>query len=524
MAYVVDYAVQALCCGVAGRPPGRSSGRTVDEEELQAGFPSVGCVLEVCWMTGVPRLDLLSDSDPYVTAWVERDGKMIARRRSFPYLLNAKDPVFLSKRVLSSPVTLTEGALSTDELVLKIEDYDGRFSVMGDALIGVARVPVSALDAAAGDEVVCDVELTHNAEQAARNVPGARRKTKHRETTAAQSSAHASDTLEAVHTSSPETAVPHNNEASADDVAACVCRLSIRAWSATAMNWPDKRWIFLLRHGESKWNVAQHDVDIAGMLGDTDHGLSQVGLQQAEALAAKIKATRSPHRPGLDEGSLPADAPESVYQQFFAADRLYSSPLTRAVQTALVALQDHPSAAACGLTLRAELREVKTRFGRDTIGKVRGDDIGPHVHEELIGLCRGRSGDGTMFGGGPGETLLTSVRHIPVHSGNTNHDWWDDVKEDAHNIDDRVAELFTQIKYSLDERVVCAGHSMLFQHMCTQYTTPECSAASRDLLSALRAHKLPNCGMAALRVNFGGCHISKCVEEIHLLFGTTLPS
>ena len=52
---------------------------------------------------------------------------------------------------------------------------------------------------------------------------------------------------------------------------------------------PKQKTIFLIRHGESKWNKAQASVDIGGLL-DLDHALSERGVQQAIDLNDRWRA------------------------------------------------------------------------------------------------------------------------------------------------------------------------------------------------------------------------------------------
>jgi broad specificity phosphatase PhoE len=48
--------------------------------------------------------------------------------------------------------------------------------------------------------------------------------------------------------------------------------------------------IFMVRHGESTWNVAQENSNLVGMLGDVDHPLSAPGIQQCRDLRARLAA------------------------------------------------------------------------------------------------------------------------------------------------------------------------------------------------------------------------------------------
>ncbi len=51
---------------------------------------------------------------------------------------------------------------------------------------------------------------------------------------------------------------------------------------------PHTKTFFLIRHGESKWNLAQSKINIAGMM-DRDHALTEEGIKQAEELNQKWK-------------------------------------------------------------------------------------------------------------------------------------------------------------------------------------------------------------------------------------------
>eukprot|EP00959_Pyramimonas_sp_CCMP1952_P047559 992706-Pyramimonas_sp.AAC.1 len=56
--------------------------------------------------------------------------------------------------------------------------------------------------------------------------------------------------------------------------------------------------------------------------------------------------------------------------EFFKVKKTYCSPLTRAIETALVSLDSHPSLDKEGLFLLRNLREAKNLGGQDTVGKV----------------------------------------------------------------------------------------------------------------------------------------------------------
>ncbi len=127
---------------------------------------------------------------------------------------------------------------------------------------------------------------------------------------------------------------------------------------------PVRKTFFLIRHGESKWNQAQSALNIGGML-DHDHCLSRTGVEQcldfnrrwnefasvtADAASASASASAESDSAISSASSASAAAAAdagaanglSLEQQFMRADVVYSSPLTRALQTALLTLKGHP--------------------------------------------------------------------------------------------------------------------------------------------------------------------------------------
>merc|ERR1711934_932039 len=109
------------------------------------------------------------------------------------------------------------------------------------------------------------------------------------------------------------------------------------------------------------------------MLLERDHGLSRIGVAQAGELHQKVQ-----------QCSDASEMVESVlYKDFLNCDIVASSPLTRALQTATIALRSHKIVQTTGLRLLRNAREVKSAIGLDTMGKVCGAHIRPRLEEEL---------------------------------------------------------------------------------------------------------------------------------------------
>ena len=314
------------------------------------------------------------------------------------------------------------------------------------------------------------------------------------------------------------------------------CSISVRVWPSTAFRtWPRRKWLFLVRHGESEWNEAEDHLDVASMIEQVDHALSRRGRDQAMSLAEKVShlveslndpsssvsasaaiaalgVSQPPTVPVAAAGGakppplMPRGAGAVVdeaklneaYAEFARADEIIVSPLTRAVQTALITMQHHPCARRKGVKLRAEAREVKnTTLGSlDTIGAARGAQVAARVHAELDALFRDDHGeDANRSDNGPsaaeegddvskagaevaarkrrksplarltrgrpraqsagmvaaapsGEALAASlarVRSIAIDTNNTTDQWWDVISEGGEDVRERLNELLVQV-------------------------------------------------------------------------------
>jgi broad specificity phosphatase PhoE len=167
------------------------------------------------------------------------------------------------------------------------------------------------------------------------------------------------------------------------------CTLTLRLLSPAPST---HKTVYLIRHGESRWNNAQSQHAVHKMVKECDHGLSTVGFTQAEDLARKILEAQQKLAEDIVEADgvkyAGGDADEEdeetkEVRQFLEARMVMSSPLTRAIQTCLIGLQHHPTLRANGVKLVKEAREVKNVGGMDSLGKAVGEEIRDRVLEEL---------------------------------------------------------------------------------------------------------------------------------------------
>eukprot|EP00930_Biecheleria_cincta_P029719 TRINITY_DN20640_c0_g1_i2.p1 TRINITY_DN20640_c0_g1~~TRINITY_DN20640_c0_g1_i2.p1 ORF type:complete len:353 (-),score=30.00 TRINITY_DN20640_c0_g1_i2:260-1318(-) len=141
--------------------------------------------------------------------------------------------------------------------------------------------------------------------------------------------------------------------------------------------------IFLIRHGESVWNKAQKNLNVSQMLAQVDHPLSVDGFQQGKDLARKLTAAVAELE---KEGSSPSELGEvsGNLRQLLSTEVVLASPLTRAVETALVGVG--PILKRTGvLRLCRNAREKRNAGGRDTTGIARGEgEIAERARKALI--------------------------------------------------------------------------------------------------------------------------------------------
>lgn len=260
-----------------------------------------------------------------------------------------------------------------------------------------------------------------------------------------------------------------------------------------------EKYVFLIRHAESKWNVLLNgcrSLDIvsvassAGVVTDVDHGLSDNGAQQVERLRGKIR-----DRITCTKGNTDAvDSAQRFQNAFECAKRstVYCSPLRRAVQTAgeLLPRQDGWNV----IKLVREAREIKNYW-----------------HEKDCVSSPGNLGSRIAESAGLGEDAAARV-----DAEDCMEQWWTDTCEDPHKAQARVALLWDRLMESEGTSCVVVTHSNLIKQLAQllamrrgdleDEAASECGLGDfhvlpdtpSDLLRA-RNSKLCNCGVLGLR-------------------------
>ena len=101
---------------------------------------------------------------------------------------------------------------------------------------------------------------------------------------------------------------------------------------------------FLIRHGESEWNEAKRNGNLLGLAGSYDHPLNLEGMKQAMELQRRWSSEGSENgEDGWWEAVKKKAEHQELARKFEQVETVLSSPMTRAVQTALLACRNHPT-------------------------------------------------------------------------------------------------------------------------------------------------------------------------------------
>jgi broad specificity phosphatase PhoE len=248
--------------------------------------------------------------------------------------------------------------------------------------------------------------------------------------------------------------------------------------------------IFFVRHGESKWNEAQRDINIASMI-KFDHPLTLAGVQQAQALGGRAAVAISHADAGVlvhaNVMSLspptmsPPSSPSSPIRRTCSGEvngsdqtvndgaelcvsyencfTCYVSPLTRAVQTACLLLQNHPRRMQGVLkqVCLQSLREVKGVGGLDTVGIAQGENVLVRAREKLAEIVNpqaaSRLGEGIAFD--PNDAV---------------GQWWtsETDSDSSQEVEERIYDFLETMRFDEHDAVIVVGHSLFLQQLVSR--------------------------------------------------------
>eukprot|EP01034_Spumella_vulgaris_P021476 gene21476-27511_t len=198
----------------------------------------------------------------------------------------------------------------------------------------------------------------------------------------------------------------------------------------------------------------------------------------------------APARP--DEDEFVRQRREEYINLFKHADKIYSSPLTRAIQTAYVSMEGHHALEEDGLTLYSLIREVKRIGGLDTVGIEYGDAIKRRVRTELKAI----------LGKARTDELMGSARAF--HVNDADQPWWTAISsyENETQQQDRVREFLSFVRHCDAQLPIFVGHSLFFKAFYSKRISTVLLNNRPDTSANLKKFRLSNASLLAVTVSF----------------------
>eukprot|EP00429_Kryptoperidinium_foliaceum_P047878 CAMPEP_0176110114 /NCGR_PEP_ID=MMETSP0120_2-20121206/55291_1 /TAXON_ID=160619 /ORGANISM="Kryptoperidinium foliaceum, Strain CCMP 1326" /LENGTH=342 /DNA_ID=CAMNT_0017444315 /DNA_START=68 /DNA_END=1096 /DNA_ORIENTATION=+ len=283
---------------------------------------------------------------------------------------------------------------------------------------------------------------------------------------------------------------------------------------------PRRQTVFFVRHAESRWNRAQADYALMSMMWENDHGLTEDGRRQAEELRRRLGSARDLLASGA-EGRVGGEAEAKWVHQLLNPDKVYSSPFTRAVSTASLALrdlvrEDRP------LVLLKEARESKNIGGADSTGVAVGQEIRDRVEDEL-----------RMLYEEDGETVqneaVEEFRRMALDVSDVEEPWWGGYLGDSEDhLHERIDALMSRLRQTRGSLPggggvsVLVGHSLFFRSLFARHLGGAAEAEDLQWVEdSLQMYVLPFCGIVGATFEWDEVGNSRILEARPLL-GTQL--
>lgn len=209
------------------------------------------------------------------------------------------------------------------------------------------------------------------------------------------------------------------------------------------------------------------------------------------------------------------EADMSMEKQFLECKQVFCSPLTRAIQTATIALRplllklnhrpDHDHAK---IQIALELREKRNCCGFDSEGRRTGDAI----KEKVKAWNRKKLNDAAE----EYENIIDNIKCSDVKEK------FGTEVESRRAVEERMDAFMNKLKACPNSCIICVGHSHFFRQCFQRYGRNNDSADARKFGSTI----LRNCGVVGVRVTFpegSGPSIPAAEFGVpKLLFGTRL--
>ena len=442
----------------------------------------------------LPRLVQLNRAllAPFATLWlVDGDGNVVGERVTWALRPDTRNPVWNSAQDLRLPL-MTYGALKASQLHVELWDHD---ALLPASPIGHADVPLLSLLSDGNVPVpLLPSPLTLPEAEAASDTP-----------------------IVNMIKKGLYSLIDQGWDASAAPLPPSAPTVQLRLVGGH----PRRKRLYVIRHGESEWNKAQSALDLGSMYAQVDHPLSAEGRKQAEGLAKLLAAATaggatSAAATATGEAATAAAAAAAAaseaesLREMCESKLVMSSPLTRALQTCLLAMGDVLRARKQSVSLVANARERLNPGSADSFGCALGA-------EEVMARVVSKTSD--LYGGD--ETVArAAVGGIELDDLEVKSRWWSAGPEAKEGVALRLAAFLQQVQYSEEEVVVLVGHSHYIRELLKANLNPCIAERDPDFAARLRKNKLSNCGVARIDLDFAADGPS--IVDVRLLAATEL--
>mmetsp|Transcript_11238 Transcript_11238/g.30668 ORF Transcript_11238/g.30668 Transcript_11238/m.30668 type:complete len:287 (-) Transcript_11238:304-1164(-) len=255
------------------------------------------------------------------------------------------------------------------------------------------------------------------------------------------------------------------------------------------------------------------------MLWENDHGLSDEGRGQAEALRARLRAARATE----PVKELPVNASEELWLLALQKpDVVYTSPFTRALQTAVIGLKDILPGGT-DLVVMREAREQKNFGGADSTGVAIGQGISVRLEEEIRSLYEASCTIEQT------TSAVEDLRKVRLDTSGVCDEWWGPLTGDAEgDLQDRIEAFVEQLRWTRGVAAgggggaaVVVGHSLFFRTLFHAFLTKSEAVPFVGVAASLQTRLLPFCGVIGTRFEWDEAGRARIMEVVPLL-GTEL--
>lgn len=239
------------------------------------------------------------------------------------------------------------------------------------------------------------------------------------------------------------------------------------------------RTVYLIRHGESRYNAGVKQRSLLALVGEKDHGLSQRGVEQCLALRARIQERLAVG----DEDALAISG---------AAEAL-SSPLRRALQTAHLAL--------------GSSRLVALADGREHCAF-------PVLSRDSVGTRRSLLED----------ELKKELPQVSVDVSSIDKEVWWTVAERSQSVQQRLNRLLLDLHQRAEEQpAVFVGHSRAIREIFRQFAPdPDgYDEQQRQQHHDFKTRIVENCAVVKLKVGRSHDDDSPVVLDARFVFDSS---